>query len=47
VLVSTWTEWWENTEIEPGQRYGEAYLWRTRFWLTYLREVPRDDESAG
>jgi hypothetical protein len=32
VVVTSWNEWWENTEVEPGQRYGRAYLDRTRHW---------------
>jgi Glycosyl hydrolase family 99 len=32
IVVTSWNEWWENTEIEPGQRYGRVYLDRTKFW---------------
>jgi len=32
IVVTSWNEWWENTEIEPSQRYGRAYLERTKFW---------------
>lgn len=46
LLVSTWNEWWENTEIEPGQKYGEFYLWHTRLWSTAFRTLPRGDEPA-
>jgi len=30
--VTSWNEWWENTEIEASARYGTAYLERTRVW---------------
>jgi hypothetical protein len=32
VVITTWNEWWENTEIEPGVKYGTYYLDRTREW---------------
>jgi len=32
IVVTSWNEWWENTEIEPGERYGRLYLDRTRHW---------------
>jgi len=32
VVVTSWNEWWENTHIEPGVRYGTSYLQRTRVW---------------
>ena len=37
VVVTSWNEWWENTEVEPGQRYGRAYLDRTKFWSDAFR----------
>jgi hypothetical protein len=46
VLVSTWNEWWENTHIEPSQRYGESYLWRTRFWSAVFKTSPRVDPTT-
>jgi Glycosyltransferase WbsX len=45
VLVSTWNEWWENTHIEPSQRYGESYLWRTRFWSAVFKKSARVDPT--
>jgi hypothetical protein len=46
VIVTSWNEWWENTEIEPSERYGRAYLERTRVWADTFkassRNVPRD-----
>jgi hypothetical protein len=32
VVVTSWNEWWENTEVEPGERYGTMYAERTRQW---------------
>jgi len=46
VLVSTWNEWWENTEIEAGQRYGEHYVWRTQFWSHAFKTLPRVDATV-
>jgi hypothetical protein len=41
VVISSWNEWWENSQIEPGQRYGESYVWRTKFWSDLFRNLPR------
>jgi hypothetical protein len=41
VVISTWNEWAENTQIEAGQRFGEFYVWRTRFWTAALKAAPR------
>jgi hypothetical protein len=32
IIVTSWNEWWENTEIEPSRRYGTTYLDLTRQW---------------
>src|SRR5262249_50258872 len=32
VVIPTWNEWFENSEIEPSEKYGSFYLDRTRFW---------------
>jgi len=37
IVVTSWNEWWENTEVEPGQRYGRAYLDRTTFWADVFK----------
>jgi hypothetical protein len=37
VIITSWNEWWENTEIEPGKRYGRAFLDRTRVWASVFR----------
>jgi len=41
VVISTWNEWAENTQVEAGQRFGEVYVWRTRFWSAALKSAPR------
>jgi hypothetical protein len=41
VVISTWNEWAENTEVEAGQRFGQFYVWRTRFWTAALKTAPR------
>ena len=41
VVISTWNEWAENTQVEAGQRFGEIYVWRTRFWSAALKTAPR------
>ena len=40
IVVTSWNEWWENTEIEPGARFGTAYLDRTRFWTAAFKTPP-------
>jgi glycosyl hydrolase family 99 len=42
VLVTSWNEFWENTQIEPSQRYGRAYQSRTARW----REIFRSRRSG-
>jgi hypothetical protein len=42
VIVTSWNEWWENTEIEPGERYGTTYLERTRAWADAFKAAPRN-----
>jgi hypothetical protein len=37
IVVTSWNEWWENTEIEPGERYGRTYLERTRHWAAIFK----------
>jgi hypothetical protein len=37
VVVTSWNEWWENTQIEPGVRYGTVFLDRTRAWAAAFK----------
>jgi hypothetical protein len=41
VVITSWNEWAENTQIEAGQRFGQAYIWRTRFWSAAFTLAPR------
>ncbi len=38
IVVTTWNEWLENTEIEPSVRYGDLYLTKTRTWAAKFHE---------
>ena len=42
VVVTSWNEWWENTHIEAGERYGRTYLDRTRVWAAAFKDARRD-----
>jgi glycosyl hydrolase family 99 len=44
IVVTSWNEWWENTEVEPGQRYGRLYLDRTRHWSDVFKASSRTRE---
>lgn len=37
VIITSWNEWWDNTEIEPGKRYGRTFLDRTRVWASLFK----------
>jgi hypothetical protein len=39
IVVTSWNEWWENTEIEPGEVYGDLYVTRTREWASRFRQL--------
>jgi hypothetical protein len=41
VVITSWNEWAENTQIEAGQRFGQWYVWRTRFWSAAFVHAPR------
>jgi len=45
IVVTSWNEWWENTEIEPGARFGTAYVDRTRFWTAAFK-TPSEPASG-
>lgn len=40
-VVTSWNEWWENTEIEPSERYGSTYVQRTRVWSEAFKATSR------
>jgi hypothetical protein len=40
-VVTSWNEWWENTQIEPSERYGTTYLQRTRVWSEAFKASSR------
>jgi glycoprotein endo-alpha-1,2-mannosidase len=42
IVVTSWNEWWENTHIEAGERFGRTYLDRTRVWAAAFKSVRRD-----
>ncbi len=37
VVVTSWNEWMENTQIEPGVRYGDLYARLTKIWADRFR----------
>lgn len=37
VIVTSWNEWFENTEIEPSEKYGTLYVDRTRTWSAVFK----------
>ena len=44
VVITSWNEWFENTQIEPSARYGDRYLTLTKEWAERFRRdraVPR------
>jgi glycosyl hydrolase family 99 len=40
VIITTWNEFWENTEIEPSVRYGTRFLDLTREWSARFKGLP-------
>jgi hypothetical protein len=39
IVVTSWNEWGENTQIEPSQRYGDLYLTLTKDWAARFRRL--------
>ena len=37
VVITSWNEWMENTEIEPSVRYGDLYVRLTKMWADRFR----------
>lgn len=42
VVVTSWNEWYENTHIEAGERYGRTYLDRTRVWAAAFKRAAKE-----
>jgi hypothetical protein len=40
VVVTSWNEWWENTQVEASERYGTVFLDRTREWIRLFKTRP-------
>ena len=38
VVIASWNEWHEGSEIEPSKEHGDRYLQSTRWWAARLRE---------
>ena len=41
ILVSSWNEWHEGSEIEPSVEHGRRYLDATRVWAERFRQGGR------
>lgn len=39
IIVTSWNEWWENTQVESSARYGDAYVRATRDWASLFRDA--------
>jgi hypothetical protein len=39
VIITTWNEYFENTQIEPSARYGTVYLDATRKWSAIFKSI--------
>jgi hypothetical protein len=37
IMITSWNEWWENTQIEPSRRYGSMFLDLTRDWANVFK----------
>ena len=53
ILVTSWNEWYENTQIETGERYGDLYVRRTAAWAQRYRcemtppDATKPERSCG
>jgi hypothetical protein len=47
VMVTSWNEWFENTEIEPSERYGARYLDITRSWSSIFKGSSQRDGATS
>jgi hypothetical protein len=41
VVVASWNEWHEGSEIEPSHEHGRRYLEATRRWASRFRSAER------
>ncbi|MAF10942.1 hypothetical protein CMK11_10885 [Candidatus Poribacteria bacterium] len=47
VLVTSWNEWHEGSEIEPSYEDGDAYIRLTAEYTTRFAEAPRSDPATA
>lgn len=47
VLITSWNEWHEGTEIEPSNDYGFDYIRLTRQFIEDYKEGPMHETEAG
>ena len=46
IVISTWNEFFENTEIEPSVRLGTSYLDQTRAWAAKFKAISRGPHAS-
>jgi len=47
VMITSWNEWYENTQIETSELYGDMYVRRTAAWARYYRCEMNPPQSAA
>ena len=47
VIITSWNEWLEGSQIEPSQRYGNLYLDLTREWTARYRSAGAAPSPPG
>ncbi|HEY7293094.1 MAG TPA: endo-1,3-alpha-glucanase family glycosylhydrolase [Vicinamibacterales bacterium] len=47
IIITTWNEFFENTEIEPSVRYGTSYLDQTRTWAAKFKTIVRAPHASA
>jgi len=45
VVITSWNEWHEGTEIEPSLEYGDKYLELTKKYSRLFKHLPQDNNS--
>ncbi len=38
VLITSFNEWHEGTEIEPSEEYGDLFIHRTNYWANKFKD---------